>query len=207
MADYLPVVSKDEVKPKEGLPYRLREPFLSTPEAALYRALMELVEERYIIYAKVSLNELFYIIRPNENVHFFNKIFRKHLDFLLCDPRTFKPEIGVELVKSIAKDETRARDQFMDDLFLKVGLPLVHVPASKHYEVSDIISLFQLAVTKVRQAKDNKSEDVAEDSVPMCPICGKMMVLRTHHSGALAGQLFYGCVDNPKCPGTVPVRD
>jgi len=207
MTDYSSVVSKDEVASKEGLPYRLREPFLSTPEAALYRALKKMVEERYVIFAKVSLNELFYIIRPNENVHFFNKIFRKHLDFLLCDPKMLKPEIGIELVKSIAKDETRARDQFMDELFLTVGLPLVHVPASNHYEVSDIISLFQLAVTKVRQAKDRKLDDPSEDSVPMCPVCGKMMVLRTHHSGSVAGQLYYGCIDSPKCPGTVAVRD
>src|SRR5208283_2075959 len=101
--------------------------------------------ERYVIYAKVSLNELFNIIRPNENVHFFNKIFRKHLDFLLCDPRTFKPEIGVELVKPINRDETRASDQFMEELFLTAGVPLVHIPSSDHYKVSDVISLFQLA--------------------------------------------------------------
>jgi Protein of unknown function (DUF2726) len=206
MTDYSSVVSKDEAKPKDGLPFRLREPFLSTPEAALFRALTRMVEERYVIYAKVSLNELFYIIRPNENVHFFNKIFRKHLDFLLCDPKTFKPEIGIELVKSITKDETRASDQFMEDLFLTVGLPLVHIPVSNHYEVSDIISLFQLAVTKARQAKDQKLADPSGESVPMCPVCGKMMVLRTRHSGPPAGQLYYGCIDNPKCPGAVAVH-
>ncbi len=206
MTDYSSVVSKDEVKPKDELPFRLREPFLSTPEAALFRALTRMVEERYVIYAKVSLNELFYIIRPNENVHFFNKIFRKHLDFLLCDPKTFKPEIGIELVKSITKDETRASDQFMEDLFLTVGLPLVHIPVSNHYEVSDIISLFQLAVTKARQAKDQKLADPSGESVPMCPVCGKMMVLRTRHSGPSAGQLYYGCIDNPKCPGAVAVH-
>jgi len=197
---------KGEVQAKEELPFRLREPFLSTPEAALFRALKQMVAERYIIYAKVSLNELFYINRPNENVHFFNKIFRKHVDFLLCDPKTFRPEIGVELVKPIAKDETRASDQFMEDLFLTAGLPLVHIPSSNHYEVSDVISLFQLAVTKVRGVKDKKVSGSLEDSVPMCPVCGKMMVLRTNRSGPLAGQLYYGCIDNPKCPGTVAVR-
>src|SRR5271157_257266 len=206
MTDYSAVITKDEVKPREELPFRLREPFLSMPEAALYRALMKMVEERYIIYAKVSLNELFYIIRPNENVHFFNKIFRKHLDFLLCDPKTFKPEIGIELVKSITKDETRASDQFMEDLFLTVGLPLVHIPVSNHYEVSDIISLFQLAVTKARQAKDQKLANPSGESIPMCPVCGKMMVLRTRHSGPSGGQLYYGCIDNPKCPGAVAVH-
>ena len=197
---------KDEVQAKEELPFRLREPFLSTPEAALFRALKQMVAERYVIYAKVSLNELFYINRPNENVHFFNKIFRKHVDFLLCSPKTFKPEIGVELVKPIAKEETRASDQFMEDLFLTAGLPLVHIPSSNHYEVSDVISLFQLAVTKVREVNDKKSSASLEDSVPLCPVCGKMMVLRTNRTRPSADQLYYGCIDSPKCPGTVAVH-
>ena len=197
---------KDAVQPKEELPFHLREPFLSTPEAALFRALKQMVAERYVIYAKVSLNELFYIIRPNENVHFFNKIFRKHVDFLLCDPRTFKPEIGVELVKPVGRDETRASDQFMDDLFLTAGLPLVHIPSNEHYEVSDVVSLFQLAVTKARGSNERKVSAPLKDSVPMCPVCGKMMVLRTHRSGPLVGQLYYGCIDNPKCPGSVAVH-
>jgi len=206
MANHSTSITKEGVQTKEELPFRLREPFLSTPEAALFRALKQMVAERYVICAKVSLNELFYITRPNENVHFFNKIFRKHVDFLLCEPRMFKPEIGVELVKSIAKDETRASDQFMDDLFLTAGLPLVHIPSGDHYEVSDVISLFQLAVTKTRDANDKKISGSLEDSVPMCPICGKMMVLRTNRSGSLAGQVYYGCIDNPKCPGMVAVH-
>lgn len=188
----------------DALPYRLREHFLSTPEIALYRALREMVADRYIIYAKVALNDIFSIVRPNENVHYFNKIFRKHVDFLLCHPRTLKPEIGVELVKPVSKDETRNSDQFMEDLFFAAGLPLVHVPSSERYQIADIISLFRLALTKAQQKE--KFLDVARDSVPMCPVCGKMMVLRTHRSGPQAGQLYYGCVDNPTCPGTVSVK-
>ena len=80
-----------------GLPYRLRTPFLSTTEIALFHALRDMVQDRYLICPKVSLIDLFLIIRPNENVHYFNKIFRKHVDFLLCNPRTFKPEMGIEL--------------------------------------------------------------------------------------------------------------
>ncbi|HEX2696545.1 MAG TPA: DUF2726 domain-containing protein [Anaerolineales bacterium] len=188
----------------ESLPYRLREHFLSTPEIALYRALKEMTGDRYIVYAKVALNDIFLIVRPNENVHYFNKIFRKHVDFLLCNPRTLKPEIGIELVKPIAKNETRHSDQFMEDLFLTAGIPLVHIPSSEHYQISDIISLFQLAVTKARTTANIAG--ISGDSIPMCPVCGKMMVLRTHHSGSKTGQLYYGCIDNPRCPGTVVVK-
>jgi hypothetical protein len=199
------VVSKNLVQANEELPYRLREHFLSTPEVALYRALKEMVGERYLVCAKVSLNDIFYIVRPNENVHFFNKIFRKHVDFLLCHPKTIRPEIGVELVKPIAKNETRVSDQFMEDLFLTAGLPLVHIPSSDRYEVSDLVSLFQLAVTKSRQMPGAQPDD-SVDSVPMCPVCGKMMVLRVYRDGSKKGEKYYGCMDNPHCPGTVALR-
>ncbi len=190
---------------REDLPYRLREHFLSAPELALYKVLKSMAEGRYVIHAKVSLNEIFYIVRPNENVHFFNKIFRKHVDFLLCDARTMEPHFGVELVKPIAKNETRNSDQYMEDIFLTAGLPLVHIPSSDHYDIKDIISLFQLAVTKSKNTVVHRNSG-GEDSVPMCPICGKLMVLRTYRSGPKSGQLYYGCVDNPRCPGHVPIR-
>ncbi|MEW5941781.1 MAG: DUF2726 domain-containing protein, partial [Chloroflexota bacterium] len=118
----------DQRQTKTHLPYRLREYFLSTPEIALFRALQKMVGDRYVICPKVALTDIFTIVRPNENVHFYNKIFRKHVDFLLCEPRTMKPALGVELVKPVAKTETRASDQFVEDLFLAEGVPLVHIP-------------------------------------------------------------------------------
>lgn len=189
----------------ESLPYRLREHFLTTPELVLYWALKEMAADRYAIFAKVALNDIFSIIRPNENVHFFNKIFRKHVDFLLCHPKTLKPEIGVELVKPIGRNETRANDQFMEDLFLEAGLPLVHIPSSDRYEITALVALFQVAVTKAQQTRGG-AHLASQDSIPMCPVCGKMMVLRTHRSGPQSGQLYYGCMDNPHCPGMVPIK-
>ena len=91
--------------------------------AALYRALLEMVEDRYMVCPKVALNDVFVIVRPNENVHYFNKIFRKHVDFLLCEPGNMKPAFGVEIVKPVAKNETRAADQFLDDHFPGRGTP------------------------------------------------------------------------------------
>src|SRR5512132_1374607 len=132
------------------LPYRLREHFLSTPELALFHVLQKIVGHHYLICPKVSLNDIFYIVRPNENVHFFNKFFRKHVDFLLCEPNTLRPAFGIELVKPVARNETREADQFMEDLFLSAGLPLVHVPSREHYSDQDLAELLQLAVMKVK---------------------------------------------------------
>jgi len=188
----------------ERLPYRLREQFMSTPELALLRVLQSMVQDYYVICPKVALNDIFYIVRPNENVHFFNKIFRKHVDFLLCEPDTLKPAFGIELVKPIARNETREADKFMEDLFLSAGLPLVHVPSNDHYDENDLAELFRFSIVKVKESGSLRASTKV-DSVPMCPVCGRMMVLRIHRSGPEEGKKYYGCMDSPKCSGVVAI--
>ena len=188
----------------ERLPYRLRERFLSTPELALLRVLQRMVGHHYLICPKVALNDIFYIVRPNENVHFFNKFFRKHVDFLLCEPDTLKPAFGIELVKPVTRTETRETDQFMGELFLSARLPLVHIQSSERYSEQDLSELFELAVIKVKETGPLRAT-AKTDSVPMCPVCGRMMVLRIHRNGAKAGRQYYGCTDNPHCPGTLEI--
>jgi len=204
MPDHNPISFQDPARAREQLPYRLREHFLSGPERALLRCLQKMVGERYLICPKVALNDIFYIARPNENIHFFNKFFRKHVDFLLCEPDTLKPAIGLEMVKSISKGERREADQFMADLFLSARLPLIHVQSSEHYLEKDLTALFELAVIKVKETGPLRAASKT-DSVPMCPVCGKMMVLRVHRNGRHAGKKFYGCVDSPACIGIVAI--
>jgi hypothetical protein len=199
MSDRSSISIKDQ---DERLPYRLREHFLSTPELALLRVLQRMVGSHYFICPKVALNDIFYIARPNENVHFFNKFFRKHVDFLLCEPDTLKPAFGIELVKPVTRNETREADQFMADLFLSARLPLVHIQSSERYSEQDLSELFELAVMKVKRTGPLRVT-AKVDSVPMCPVCGRMMVLRIHRNGANAGKQYYGCTDNPHCPGTL----
>jgi hypothetical protein len=190
--------------PDDRMPYRLRETFLSTTELALLRVLQNMVRGHYIICPKVSLNDVFYIVRPNENVHFFNKFFRKHVDFLLCEPNTLQPVFGIELVKPIARNETREADQFMEDLFLSAGLPLVHIPSSTTYSEDDLAELFKLSIMKVKESGALRAS-TGTDSVPMCPVCGRMMVLRIHRNGVDKGKKYYGCIDSPKCNGVVEI--
>jgi Protein of unknown function (DUF2726)/GRF zinc finger len=205
MSDRKPILIKESETAPGHLPYRLREQFLSTPERALLRVLQTMVGHHFLICPKVALNDIFYIARPNENVHFFNKFFRKHVDFLLCAPETLKPAIGVELVKPVSKVETREADQFMAELFLSARLPLVHIKSSERYLEKDLTVLFELAITKVKETGPLRAT-AKTDSVPMCPICGKMMVLRVYRDGRNAGRKYYGCADNPHCPGATEIK-
>ena len=54
------------------------------------------VGDRALIRLKVSLGDLFYA-KADDPRHYrtlSNRIDRKHVDFLLCDPHTVKPLIG-----------------------------------------------------------------------------------------------------------------
>jgi hypothetical protein len=187
------------------LPYRLKEPFLTTTELALFHTLSEMMGGRYVICPKVALNDIFYIVRPNENVHFFNKFFRKHVDFLLCEPKNLLPVFGVDIVRAVSKNDTRETDKFMDELFTNAGIPLIHVPSSDKYESSEIVNLFQLAVMKIGGTGQLRVQRNT-DTVPHCPICGKMMVLRIERNGARSGRKYYGCMDSPKCAGVMAIE-
>lgn len=187
----------------QRLPYRLKEPFLTTTELALFRVLTAMMGSRYVICPKVALNDVFYIVRPNENVHFFNKFFRKHVDFLLCDPKSLSPSFGVEIVRRSSKDGARESDKFVDELFTAAGIPLVHVLSSETYDAADIVSLFQLAMAKIGGTASLRI-DRPTDTVPNCPICGKMMVLRINRDGG-KGRKYYGCMDSPRCAGVVSI--
>lgn len=190
---------------KVDFPYRLRERFLSAPEVALFRALQRMAGERYVVCPKVALTDIFMIVRPNENVHFYNKIFRKHVDFLLCEPKILQPAIAVELVKPTGRNETRANDRFMEELFFNEGIPLVHVPLGESYDRNDLVNLFTIAVSRTKNEKRDPP-DGNGDSVPLCPACGKMMVLRIHRDGGMAGKKYYGCMDSPRCAGVVAIN-
>ena len=195
-----------ETRDQDGrLPYRLRETFLSTPELALFRVVQSIAGRHYVVCPKVALNDIFYVVRPNENVHYYNKFFRKHVDFLLCEPVTLRPAIGIELVKPLGRSETREVDQFMQELFLNVRLPLVHIPSSDRYSPGEVEQLLEQAIKRVKETGPLRAV-VKVDSVPMCPVCGRMMVLRVHRNGPKAGKEYYGCVDSPKCNGVVEIR-
>ncbi len=85
-------------KPAEEttLPYQLRKDLLSAAEYSFYQVLRSVVEDWAIICPKVNLGDLFYPKTGDrsENTRYRNRIDRKHVDFLLCDPTSMRPAGG-----------------------------------------------------------------------------------------------------------------
>lgn len=205
------VTKKTEYSGSDLFPYRLRDDFLSPTEQNFYLVLKSMMGNYLTICPKVSLADIFFVIRPNDNVGAYNRINRKHIDFLLCNPKTMKPQFAIELDdNSHQRSDREERDDFVNSVFEAANLPLLHIPARNSYNTSELGVLFRQTLKmdhSIQETKNVTSEvDTLSysakqtlDSTPICPKCGVSMVLRIAHKGNLAGKQFFGCPNYPKC--------
>lgn len=183
-----------------GYPYR-RAPHLLTPtELKFYQVLRAAAGENAVIFAKVRLGDLFNVATNDRSktYGYRNKIDRKHVDFVLCDPMTLTPIAGVELDDSShQRDDRQARDEFVDGVFSAAGLPLLHFPARREYNRADLETQITPYVSISR---------AVAVPTPRCPKCGSTMVQKTARSGTHAGQQFWACSTYPTCKGVISVQ-
>jgi hypothetical protein len=199
-----PEISHTILEPElsTNLPYRLRDDFLSAAEASFFRVLQTLVQDRQLVFPKVSLSELFFVSQPEQNQVYFNKINRKVVDFVLCDPKTLKPSLAIELDDSSHQRPDRiARDEFVNQVFKAAGLPIAHIPVRESYQTQEIAQILRNALSSLpAPVEPPKPAPIAPGTdIPICPKCGIPMVVRVAQRGANAGQKFYGCPNYPKC--------
>jgi len=187
-------------------PYRVRDDLLSPPEAVVFRLLQSAAGGRAIVCPKVSLGDLFYPVTQDKRAALSarNRIDRKHVDFLLCDPATLRPLGAIELDDSShARADRRARDEWVDHAFASAGLPLVRMRARAAYTRQEVEgSLAQIVAGRPAAAA---AAAPSQETPPRCPSCGTPMVLRTAARGRHAGSSFWGCPHYPNCRGTLPV--
>jgi len=196
----------------ESLPYRTRDDFLSPAELSFYRALSAAVGAQVHICPKVNLADVFFVVKPNENMSARGRISQKHVDYLLCHPQSMKPLVGIELDDSShSRADRQERDALVDGVFAAAGLPLVRVPAAASYSPADLALKLAAhlpgAVAAAPAPVTAPASQAASSggAAPGCPKCGVPMVLRTASKGEQAGRQFYGCPNYPKCRETRPV--
>lgn len=84
-------------------------------------------------------------------------------------------------------------------------LPLLRIPAQRSYSTSELTSLLSPLISL--NSIEPPSQPVfpeKENPAPLCPKCGREMVLRTAKKGSNLGEQFWGCPDYPGCRGVVP---
>jgi hypothetical protein len=208
-------------KAQDEFPYALRDDFLTPAEQSFCQVLRAVVADRFLVCPKVALGDLFFAKTgdPRQNRIFLNRIDRKHVDFLLCEPTSLRPVVGIELDdKSHERPDRQERDQFVDGVFLAAKLPLVRIPARRGYSAPELKSLLGLHLQEppVVQSQpiaptpspgatqlSTPTEPAKDAPAPRCPKCGSEMLLRTAKSGTNQGNKFWGCSNFPRCRSIV----
>lgn len=114
---------------------------LTPAEQRFYEALDATIDGRFVILSKVRVADLFFITSSNSSARLrvFRSIASKHVDFVLAEPADLHPVAAIELDDSSHdRSDRRQRDQLLDELFEKAGLPLIRFRAAARYNLRKI---------------------------------------------------------------------
>lgn len=122
------------------LPYSLIESVLTNYEKILYSILAPFCSKyNFILLSKVRIADFVKPLQQNNRsnfYHWFNRIASKHVDFLICQPQTFRPLVAIELDDYTHKYKSRQeRDIFVDDVYASIGLPVLHITQLQEYNI------------------------------------------------------------------------
>jgi len=123
--------------------YRRRDAVLTPGELAFLPALQQALPVVSslvgatglpLVLAHVRLADLVEV--ETGGIAAFNSVAQKHVDFVLCDPRTTRPVLVIELDdRSHNSHHARSRDEAKDAALLSAGLAVLRVRASAGYDV------------------------------------------------------------------------
>ncbi|XVJ59317.1 MAG: DUF2726 domain-containing protein [Tepidisphaera sp.] len=138
----------EEEKPGGADVYIKRAGLLTPAELAFYKVLVAAVGTRYVVMAQVSLAGILEVDRArvkeeggkrNGFQAAFNRISRKTVDFVLCEPGTMRIVAAVELDdRSHERAERKERDGFVEAAMKAAGLPLMRVKAAGSYDLAGV---------------------------------------------------------------------
>jgi hypothetical protein len=147
------------------------------------------------------------VIRPEKGMDrraytgAFNRISRKHLDFVLCNPATLAIRAAVELDDgSHQRDSRKKRDRFIESALERAGIPLHRFSVQRGYEIESIRNALGLKAKSPRSPQTQPEGDTR-----FCPECGGKLVERVSKKGKYAGQRFLGCSNFPDCREIFPI--
>jgi hypothetical protein len=121
-----------------SLPYRRKDTLLTAAERSFYGVLQQATANDLDIFAKVRLIDLIWLPPgTHDRQRHINRVMSKHVDFVLCDPRTSSPLLIIELDDS-SHARRRDRDEFVDRVLEGARLPLLRVPAKHGYNPGEL---------------------------------------------------------------------
>ncbi|HVT81710.1 MAG TPA: DUF2726 domain-containing protein [Phycisphaerae bacterium] len=129
------------LRQEAGCVYEAKKYLMSRGEAAFYRVLVLAVGGEFVVMAKVRLGDVICARGGEwaERRQAWNRIWQKHVDFVLLDARDLRIRAVVELDdRSHDRADRRERDARVDAALRQAVVPTVHVPAAAGYGVAEL---------------------------------------------------------------------
>lgn len=149
------VLPKLDTKKKSPGQYYLIPSIFTNSERKFYYVLAPLLKQYgYIAFPKVRLADIIETKSTDLSTYWkeFNKIKSKHIDFLVCEDITFRPEFIVELDDPTHNKKDRiSRDEFVDRSLNMAGLKVYRIKVSDKYDTEKLRHQLEL------QNKNNRT--------------------------------------------------
>ncbi len=182
-------------------PYKKLDALFSPAERSFLGVLTQAVDNKYLIFGKVRVAD---VITPKEGLArstwqtAFNKISRKHFDYVLCDKDNLSVVCVIELNDSSHNAKKRKeRDAFLERSCLSAHLLLLQFRAQARYNVAEVQSTLETALMNAASPKVSKKSVNADEK--WCPRCSAVMIKKVAKKGKNPGSEFWACSAFPKC--------
>ncbi len=194
---------------------------LCTPAERAFLGVLDMaVPDGHRIFAKVRLADLIKVgsgLKASSRQTAFNRISRKHVDFVLCRADDIAITAAIELDDSSHNHSDRQdRDAFIDKAMASAGIPIIRFSARHAYGVGEVRQAISDALglstpPETERISDTSPEPVASkppvEDFGTCPKCGAPMVKRIVKKGPHAGKTILACSAFPKCRTVLPYRE
>jgi len=188
--------------------YSKVEALFSSAERSFYGVLKQAVEGKAEVFAKVRVADVLMPAKGQGRSGWqkaFNKVSRKHFDFLVCNSSDLSVLCAVELDdKSHQKKSRQERDVFLTSACESANVPLVNVKAQASYSVAEVKGSISSYVPGL--VEENASVEQSPEGRNVCPKCSTTLVKRIAKKGTHAGKVFMACSAYPKCRYVEPVN-
>ncbi len=119
---------EENIKVTENLPYK-KKLLLTKNEWSFYKSLKPVADELgYSVLAKIRVADLVEVAQTKDRSEwqkYFNKINKKHVDFVLAKPENLQIVLLIELDDNSHNDKQKQRDEFIEALYKQTGYTLL----------------------------------------------------------------------------------
>lgn len=115
------------------------KPLLSNAELNFYHVMRAIIPNDREITCKCRIEDFITIENCPGKVTYRNRIKSRHVDFVIFNMSNGKIDYAIELDdRSHHSEKARETDQLKDEIFEKINIPLVRIPAKRIYDPKEI---------------------------------------------------------------------